>query len=488
MKLLRYLMIFLFPLLITIPSCKLEDKPTRGSFLWEDKETHKQYAVQCKNDCSSCSGWTMGANIKIIFDKTKNPAVYKRCAELDSTIIDEDTNSTALVQFFSSPDEKWGWDGYLDNKNYDPINYISMATQDSTEFIVKINSNDKLASRYIATIIKDQTGQLSFSSWGICTQCTLSVGKTAIKLYSKSVWEGTAQIKVISESKGGTICLAGPYAECFGGQDQLIIQAYKRRSFDSVRLYRVNNPIFNPSDNAWKSIFNPIIKQAVLVMGAPMKESRNTLSWDVNNNGVLDIWEDEDSTISQSIREYTLLFYALNENGKCDKNKQSAIVILPHKFQTDWLMLADAPANTKIIKLNTLSRMSRDAMFKIGPWVGNANVEKIVVDSVLSGGRIKVQTPLQYSHYKNDIVFYEGGTMGASKGSCNCMPDQPSDGTLVHEFLHQKRVGDLYDVDDSDNVMFYTITGNKDSKLRQRPVDIHNGNGAVESQWPNLHK
>lgn len=480
----KIILLIIISLMLFVSSCR----DTRESFHFKDTKTNITYLVECDTACARCSTWTNGE--WLIFDTNTNGAVYDKCIGLPAKrnspppSVKPPPTGIELVQFLPTNQNVWGWDGFRDDsKKYNSINHISLSIGGYAEFDVRINAGDKFYDRYICSINDDQTNSLSFVSTAKCVSCTLSVGRTTINIYARSNLTGSAKIKVVGESKGGIYCLAGPPVSCSGSQDELDVHVYKQRLITKCVLYLLNGTSYNPNQNVWKNMFNPILKQAVSSMDTVKKVMVKDSSWDYNNNGKLDMWAGETAGLIpiNRIEAGKLLF-----NLSLDTSVNS-LVVIPYIFRTNWLIMADASAGDSIICLHSNMDIDPGDLVVVSPWIGSVNNECIEVKGVLSQNKIKLKGPLQYNHNKNDIIYQTNSITGFSGEYFSCLRGLPHNQTVVHELLHQKKIADLKDVLDRDNIMFLALAQRTDTKLRYRAIDCKDGFSS-QSQWDYINR
>lgn len=483
------LLLLAYSLLILFStSCRQED--TQGAF--HINHDGIQRLVYCDTGtCGKCSTWTSTG--WMVFDHTSDTDIYNKCKGLaprkeppppppvDKPIIDK--GSTDLIQFRQPWDIKWGWDGYRDNSaNYNAVNYISVEANGYARFAVAINTPTTMNQRYLATIISDKTGSLSFLADAHCVRCTLSVGETTVPIYARSAAAGTAQIKVVGESRSDSCCLAGPIDSCSGSQDQLEIHVYPRRIISGCRLYLVNNPVFNPSRNDWISMFDPILKQAVTDMDTVKKVRVTDTSWDINKNGKLDVWQGNTSTIPIGKMEILKLIV----NVRLDTTNAPSMIVIPVDYRMDWLITGNASAGDSLLTVHTTTELSDGDTAFIGPWMGTTNIDTVILKDILPNNRIKLKSPLKYPHSNGDICAKNNDMAGFNASNYSFTLDRPKTTTVVHELLHQPSIADLRDVMDRDNIMYYMEANNTNTKLRFRAIECLNS--TYQSQWDYINQ
>lgn len=484
MKLLL-LVIYFLSVLFFSSSCRQTD--TQDAFHWVDTNNVKRLVFCDTGTCAKCSTYVDGA--WMVYDTVANADVYNECKGYgvkrsppppppSGPVIN--IGGTELVRF-NVYTPRWGWDGYRDNiAEYGTNNYVSMETNGGANFSVTINTQSYL--RFIATIVNDNTGGVSFVENVHCVRCTLSVGKTTVAIYANSSTTGTAQIKIVGESRSDSCCLAGPDSICSGSQDQLEVRVYKRNIISGCRLYLINNPSYNPSQFDWTTMFNSVLKQAVATMDTVEKIKKDDNTWDYNKNNKLDTWIGKGITAVIPPDRLELPRLILNIKD----TTHSIGIIMPSEFNRNYLIMADAIANDSMLTLYSTDRLFVDDTILVSPWIGSTDTETVVIRNILPQNRIKLTGSLKHKHNKYDIVIADANMNGITIGNFSCIHDKPNNQTVIHEFLHQLKIANLPDVLDKDNIMYMALIGRTDTKLRYRSINCEDG--SVQSQWDYINK
>lgn len=486
MKLLL-LVIYFLSVLFFSSSCRQTD--TQDAFHYVDTN-NVMHLVYCDTGtCARCSTWVDGA--WMVYDTVANADVYNECKGYgvkrsppppppSGPVIN--IGGTELIRFTAYA-PRWGWDGYRDNiAEYGTNNYVSTETNGGANFSVTINTQSYL--RFIATIVKDNTGGVSFAENAHCIRCTLSVGKTTVAIYANSSKTGTAQIKIVGESRSDSCCLAGPDSICSGSQDQIEVRVYKRNIISGCRLYLVNNPSYNPSQYEWTTMFNSVLKQAVMAMDTVTKIAVTDNSWDINKNGKLDIWCGDSITSVIPLNRKEVL--KIITDVRIDTTSAPSMIVTPSDYRLNWLITANVNAGDSILKIHSLNDLSDGDTIFVGPWIGTTNIDTAIINNVLPNNRIKSKSPLKHSHSNGDVVAKNNDMAGFNVINYSFVFGKPKNKTIVHEFLHQPNIAGLRDVIDKDNIMYYALQGNTDTKLRFRAIKTING--TYQSQWDYINK
>jgi hypothetical protein len=238
------------------------------------------------------------------------------------SITQVDTNRKTIIPtgklvFSESPLSTYGFDDWHaasveKNGTIDKISYLSIAAGCSTFVDIKLNGNLRTAySKIIATLPTAYSDGISFSSTKTIDTLLLTDTINRVPIYAKT---NALTDKPISLNVYGVYdpakpaCLAG---DCYGSEDNLKIVVYNETVCTTCKLYLVNNTIFNPTNQAWKTGFNNIIKQAVIKMSDPIKIPSTNMVWDKNKNKIIDMFISTYNIPDDSIRDYDEYFELL---------------------------------------------------------------------------------------------------------------------------------------------------------------------------------
>lgn len=227
---------------------------------------------------------------------------------------------------------------------------------------------------------------------------------------------------------------------------------------------------------------NTIFKQAVITIdsikggNAPV-----SITYDINKNGFLDYYT-ENNTEYKIVDDYFRNHYGIDSAklAVCQVNKILA------SYRLDSTMTQIIPKKTIVLKLEDTYGLRKNTKYYFGRANGKYETVEIVrVTPIIN--EIDLKVPLQKKHAITGIERAElfeidqlGGfqpmkiyvtTMVTSNGG-------NLHSIVAHELLHSKLFGVLVDVNEFDNVMFYstTLDGkvlNDNIQLRYREQTVH---------------
>ena len=150
-----------------------------------------------------------------------------------------------------------------------------------------------------------------------------------------------------------------------------------------------------------------------------------------------------------------------------------------------------APMGQNKITVKAVGNLNPGSSYTIGPAMG-AGAEGFTIMSI-SGNELTLTADLGMNHAVSHTVYY--GNAGLSAGGIQLVTDAGGEliVTIVHEMLHAAVFGDLSDVAESDNTMYFTTGGTGDGFLRfrdQTVVSTGSGvpTGAMENQWDKVSR
>jgi len=444
-----------------------------------------------------------------VIEKDKYDQIYSYCKNNTYVHVTPDTTDheiipTGKLYFGSSSGNRFGFDEWNSpgGEQIDKINYISVAAGDSTEFYVKVLA-DVAYDRYIAVL--PAVDHISFMKTGMEDTLDLSAGDNYIKIYAQAgaPIDDPVDLKIygITDPKRPD-CLAG---DCYGSDDKLNIVVYNKKVFNNYQLFTDSN--FTQSNNQWKTGFNNILKQAVVEMGDQIRDTLND-DWDINGNGILDIFPGYD-LINDSIgsvfidETYTMLYYK-DQFGKCyDDNSDTteASFVFNNPIRLHWVLIEDPvpelDGTVKNLKLGRVNGLNMGDSVRIGPYLGGGNYFRItilIVDNTTNTVTIGMTDSLSSGlpdvlKADDDITIYSDSINGITMDNCSCSRTGLGWDTHVHEFLHQNIVGSLEHINATDNVMYPAKIDRTANKLRYRSQNT-TADVPISSQqqWSDLHK
>lgn len=260
--------------------------------------------------------------------------------------------------------------------------------------------------------------------------------------------------------------------------------SYKELRVAKVSYYRIldstvagTTPAKNPTLPELKTAMNKIYKQAVVqvvdVDGSVSKDIR----FDLNNNGYLD-WYFDEADGGPELK-------AIKDAGLTGEPKIAYI----EKVRKNFRLSAASAAGSDKITVNNIGNLTVGRSYTVGSATG-AGVN-ITVQSIDAGTKtITLTAPLAAALPATSTIHY--GLAGLSTD-----PQLVTDAdnelivTIVHEMMHRAVFGNLSDVSERNNTMYWTTGGTGDAFLRykeQTSVDTGNGvpNGGTENQWKKI--
>lgn len=295
---------------------------------------------------------------------------------------------------------------------------------------------------------------------------------------------------------------------CDTCEQQLEVFCWEEMVFDSLRIYFVNSPSFNPDSVTIKNEINNILKQAVQRAAFVFKGIYNKTGWDNNGNGKLDLFPVKDSVPGERLEHIVLLDSiesTFSDCHTCDDpqidRQTPKIIVTPSTINLNWLLMEDANAGSDTIIVQYFGDfrdpLIRDVEFVLSSWDGS-NSETVSIHYVLSGSvtnedenrmGLKIYAKnLLYDHPRHSVLRRDNFPRGVTytTTSCTWMMGSTNYHDIVHELLHMRKVGPLsHDINDTINIMFPEYINPSYNLLRYRQIqtDDRMGNGTFEQQW-----
>ncbi|MBN1550697.1 hypothetical protein JW979_04475 [bacterium] len=295
---------------------------------------------------------------------------------------------------------------------------------------------------------------------------------------------------------------------CDTCEDGLKAFCFEEMTFDSLRIYFVNSPSFNPDSVAIKNEINKILKQAVQKVSFVSKRTYNNTGWDDNGNGKMDFFPKEDSVPQERLERRNLLDSIESTFTDCYpcndpqiSRQTPKIIVTPSAINSNWLLMEDAQASSDTITVQYYDDfrdpLIRNVEFVISSWDGsNSETVKIHYDlggSVTNEDRNRMGlklfgSVLKYNHPRHSVLKRQNFPRGLTfkTTSCSWLMGSTNYHDVMHEFLHMRKAGPLsHDDNDSMNLMFRKSVNPAYNLLRYRQIitDDIMGNGFHERQW-----
>ena len=275
----------------------------------------------------------------------------------------------------------------------------------------------------------------------------------------------------------------------------LNVKLYKKLNVAKVSFYRIKDstvaattPAKNPTFASLKTSMNNVYKQGVIEIGDVDGDRDKNLRFDLNNNGILDYYND-----GTNPELAVITGAALAGTHK---------IAYLETIRDNWRISGAVAANASSISVVNAAGLA-PGNYRIGSPTGAAEIITIssivgntlnLADKVPDDPMNPATTGVQgvtSAHAANHTVY--GGLAGLSTN-----PQLVTDAggelivTLVHEMLHRAVFGNLSDLNNQDNVMFWT-TGATGSKMRFRDQNVVNtgtgvATGAKEKQWDKISR
>jgi len=428
--------------------------------------------------------------------------------------VEKSPTSQFNIEFLDSTNKKFGYDpvkGSFDistSINERRINYLSI--KEGGELQIKVSISSASRSMFSSFYSKILNSAISFDSISLVDSISLFNGNDTIdtiSIYGRSATFVEIPVIIAGVNRSGTDkCLV-----CRDTCDEAILaRCYEEKVIDSLRLYRINNPSFNPPDSIIKEQFNSILKQAVVCMKGVSKQSFDSTTWDSNHNNILDLFSNTDSVPETMCEHIQLLKKVESKYHGCkscwneiERNQEPKVFVLPGTIQRNWIILEDALAGSDTIVVQSspdYSDLFRKETLFISTWV-DTQTEKIVLNNIVNDyGNGKVSLKL-YSGYKPalaksypkySVIIEKGKVKGFTHRtkSCAFIENTNSFRNIIHEYLHTAKIGPLSHVlNDTFNIMHGGIKY-QNRMLRYRYVNTSNdyGEGYNSRQWDILNR
>lgn len=387
--------------------------------------------------------------------------------------------------------------GFDDGREYYPydkyntenrVNYLSVKENGKVDFKLYINPGVfRIFNKIIAKI--ENTSIISFdSTFGLDT-FVINDTLSRIAIYGRSesqFFPVRVTIKGINRS-GEPKQLV-----CDTCEEELKVLCFKENVIDTLRIYRINNPSFNPPDSTFLKQFNKITNQSVLRVAYLSKKQYSKTDWDNNNNGILDIFMSDKNVPRERLEHRNLIdsiekMDGTNISCTCSvvSHQVPKIMILPGDLRYTYLVLEDIDSGSTKVVLNSTKGISQFTKLRVTPWNSNSPTEDVEVNTVYQD-TITVFYRFKGPHKKGDILFPTGKKPGGlTVLSCAWIMDTSAYSIYVHEFLHMWKIGPLsHTIADSSNIMFPNVSPIT-YRLRYRYLYTDNlyGMGNRERQW-----
>lgn len=271
----------------------------------------------------------------------------------------------------------------------------------------------------------------------------------------------------------------------------LEVMVYKRKYVQKIHLDRITD-LSSPKTEIPEIVNSPDIlneinsyyRQAVVNIGTITGFKDNdtcAINFDKNLNGALDYYYDGENPEFSVVKT---LFPTGQINIAQIKNLKEAWRLDP--------ATVSLPEKTKTIKLQGVSYLDVNSWYYFGKQDGLTELVYIIEKSIETH-TIKVKTPLNNS-YDNSDGKVELFRSIAGLSSNPILVTQGSNHiafTIGHELLHKAVFGDLLDVSEDDNLMYYIRKRDNIGKLRYRKQTFHYPDHEDKSgfdQWSNINR
>jgi len=509
----------LFIIPIFLFSCKDSQDFNRGQFQWKGiiNDTNRTWDIRCDDKCQTCyaSNKANSTFDSIFLNSTTYYSVYSKCKSLPAVYTDNGNNGSSVTPTGLLEIDygvcSYGSDDWHGLKTDDTCSYLSLEAGSYTGLRVYIP--DTSIYNYVMFLIPSSAhGIISFSSAGSFDTAWIGRGITReLSIYSHDSTTDKATIEIsalgIFDSKAPDTLIGHAY----GAEDRLKVVVYKKRIIDSLYVYSLNKPSFNPADSIIKQNFNGFsgLRQAVVELKGVKKDSITTINGDLNGNGCLDIFPNKDSVPIAWRNEYLAIIDSIEKDFNGCASCRGSIVqapkifLLPSTINQDWILMKDAAAgsDTIIVQYDTsLSNYLRNNLI-LSNWDGsdsetiqlnNMIIDPLLTDSANNKMAFQLHNgPLKNYHAEQSILVRSGHIEGLTYSgiSCSIMAGATNYHNMIHEFLHMATVGPLsHTLQDTTNIMYPTNPPNG-NKLRYRQLTTDNllGLGTPERQWDVLH-
>lgn len=389
------------------------------------------------------------------------------------------------VEFFECETQSYGYDD-LDTanpKSPEAHDYISLEQNGlTTKVNVKVEPLGFAGSVYFVL-----AGANGLDATAPIVPASVSGGTHTLTIKSTTFDENETHRSGILEARAGS--KGGPLCDVLG------VEVYKTKTFEAS-YYRVLDqgcvPASDPTQAELLKFINKVVQQGVMKLETLDYDKDMTISYDWNENGILDYYLNAENV------EY-LTIHVAGPNP----------ILYVKELRGNFVLGDNATAGNHYIDVLTgpLALLSPGEKIFLGPAIGDGDPYIIADGSPVTIPPDKVRIPLTtglsrtYSTEppnKNDPAGIGPKANRAFikwAGVAGVAADEVivTDGggellkTICHELLH--KVGMLKDITSSDNIMFYA-TKITDERLRKRNVIRVNGVGPSgggtippEAQW-----
>lgn len=394
-----------------------------------------------------------------------------------------------------------GKECYLYDKNCaDKRNhYISIKENGSISFQLYISPTIKRLFNSFKVKVEDGNF-LSFDSVYYCDTMIINDTLATITMYCKSSDSKPIDLLVYGNPRTGV----PKELVCDTCDTKIGVLCYDEQVLDTMRIYFINNPSFNPDSVTLKNEINNIMKQAVQKVAFVFKGVYNQTGWDNNGNGKLDLFPKKDSVPPAMLENHNLqdsIESVFNDCASCQDPQISRqtpkVFVVPSGINANWLLMEDAAAgsDTIVVQYDEEFKYSLlNGKFVLRTWDGSVQdsfqITKVLKDNISQRRTYlrKYSTKLGNNYPRYSVLvlenYYGGFTMKTT--SCSWLTGTTNHHNLIHEMYHMRKVGPLsHPVRDTINLLFYRYVNSSFTRLRYRQLftDDCMKTGYYNKQW-----
>jgi len=369
-------------------------------------------------------------------------------------------NGITFYEYLGDVAKRWGFDGKA-NAMAIPIDY-------SCGFIVNRDVNDNYKE---VTIKAEPEGYISYVNPSI-------LNKNDNLIETKGLIEGNCKFNIYA----GSSYLEGRddyWGLSIHYMDAYIYPVIKHDPLHYYQMFGVlDNPIYNPDENALKNKMNMIVQQGVVSI-VQVSKHYDLLHFDVIPD-----------------KCFNYIYSTSGYNPEVDwmfnpVNVAAGGIVHLKEIILGWKPTGLEISGSEQIELETVEGIKKNNFYMFG-WPGTSNWEEIrVTDDPNPLFNYIMVTPLKYDHPSSDVLLQkvsdqQGVTLHGNGYSISIVKDMPEEDFIraaSHEFMHHLKNGhitDLTDNNDDENLMYGTHYKTR-IKLRYKTL----GDGTL--QWDDVH-
>jgi hypothetical protein len=402
------------------------------------------------------------------------------------------------VEFSSTTNTAFGFDDFYDlsdveNEFLKAKNvYVSLATGGTTVIKVRV-MNTNYSSYWMKTVPAGVISAVT-TIGGVTGQKIQTTVANEVTLTSLGTDAGNVKLIIYGLNSANKETDLSGTDEC---DNILNVEIYQEKV---IRKYNiVNASSCSYTSNYLQTLHNIPLKQAVIkfdndFVATPLLDK----SWDLNGNGVLDMFVG--TTPVGCISEDAYLFVLVADALKIESDKifeNSMTIILPGgQIREHCYLTQDVPVGSKSIYVHEIDGLDKNlqvgARIEIANWLTERDPAKeyfYIAEIDIENKKITFTNPTTKPHSKGES-FYYSSTLGFTYKNVSIVYCGAPQCTYAHELLHQNRFGGLdhftNGLDDSheykSNLMYWAVNPASISLLCGRGLICEKSNARIK-QW-----